>query len=62
LCGRKNFDKSQKEDNWHLLAIFHHSDIVDEHSEYMQWKLLDIVDEHSEYMQTHRLEVVENSK
>ncbi|GJU86262.1 G-type lectin S-receptor-like serine/threonine-protein kinase SD2-5 [Tanacetum coccineum] len=54
LCGRKNFDRSQKEENWHLLAVFQ--------KRWEQGKLLDIVDEHSEDMRTHGSEVVEMMK
>ncbi|KAJ0669745.1 putative protein kinase RLK-Pelle-SD-2b family [Helianthus annuus] len=54
LCGRKNFDRSQPEESWHLLAVFEQC--------WEQGTLLDIVDKYSEYMQTHGSEVVEMMK
>ncbi|XP_076931799.1 G-type lectin S-receptor-like serine/threonine-protein kinase SD2-5 [Bidens hawaiensis] len=54
LCGRKNFDRSQPEESWHLLGIFQKC--------WEQEALLDIVDKYSEDMQTHGQEVVEMMK
>ncbi|KAI7732879.1 hypothetical protein M8C21_015357 [Ambrosia artemisiifolia] len=54
LCGRKNFDRSQPEESWHLLDVFQQC--------WEQGTLLDIVDKYSEDMQTHGLEVVEMMK
>nr|XP_043612657.1 G-type lectin S-receptor-like serine/threonine-protein kinase SD2-5 [Erigeron canadensis] len=54
LCGRKNFDRSQPEESWHLLGVFQKS--------WEQKALLDIVDKYSEDMQTHDAEVVEMMK
>ncbi|KAL8242007.1 hypothetical protein R6Q59_012309 [Mikania micrantha] len=51
LCRRKNFDRSQPEENWHLLGVFQKC------SE--KGTLLDMVDKYSEDMQTHGSEVVE---
>ncbi|KAJ0847472.1 putative protein kinase RLK-Pelle-SD-2b family [Helianthus annuus] len=45
LCGRRNFDRSQPEESWHLLGVFQQC--------WEQGTLLDIVDKYSEYMQ-HR--------
>ncbi|KAJ0669741.1 putative protein kinase RLK-Pelle-SD-2b family [Helianthus annuus] len=54
LCGRKNFDRSQPEESWHLLAVFEQC--------WEQGTLLDIVDKYSEDMQAHGSEVVEMMK
>nr|XP_043623180.1 G-type lectin S-receptor-like serine/threonine-protein kinase SD2-5 [Erigeron canadensis] len=54
LCGRKNFDRSQPEESWHLLDVFQKC--------WEQGTLLDIVDKYSEDMQTHGSEVVEMMK
>ncbi|KAJ0713716.1 putative protein kinase RLK-Pelle-SD-2b family [Helianthus annuus] len=54
LCGRRNFDRSQPEESWHLLGIFQQC--------WEQGTLFDIVDKYSEDMQTHGSEVVEMMK
>ncbi|PWA71390.1 protein kinase-like domain, Concanavalin A-like lectin/glucanase domain protein [Artemisia annua] len=54
LCGRKNFDRSQPEEKWHLLAVFQ--------SCWEQGMLLDMVDRYSEDMQAQGIEVVEMMK
>ncbi|XP_076905032.1 G-type lectin S-receptor-like serine/threonine-protein kinase SD2-5 [Bidens hawaiensis] len=54
LCGRKNFDKSQPEESWHLLSVFQKC--------WEQGMLLDMVDKYSKDMQIHSLEVVEIMK
>ncbi|KAJ0713743.1 putative protein kinase RLK-Pelle-SD-2b family [Helianthus annuus] len=54
LCGRRNFDRSQPEESWHLLGVFQQC--------WEQGTLLDIVDKYSEDMQTHGSEVVEMMK
>ncbi|KAJ0669758.1 putative protein kinase RLK-Pelle-SD-2b family [Helianthus annuus] len=55
LCGRKNFDRSQpEEENWHLLRVFQKC--------WEQEKLLDMVDINSEDMQINGTEVVELMK
>ncbi|KAJ0678030.1 putative protein kinase RLK-Pelle-SD-2b family [Helianthus annuus] len=54
LCGRKNFDKSQPEESWHLLGLLQKC--------CEQEMLLDMVDKYSEDMQTHSSEVVEMIK
>ncbi|KAK1419757.1 hypothetical protein QVD17_29068 [Tagetes erecta] len=54
LCGRKNFDRSQPEESWHLLSV------LQKHWEHGM--LLDMIDKYSEDMQTHGLEVVEMIK
>ncbi|XP_076882618.1 G-type lectin S-receptor-like serine/threonine-protein kinase SD2-5 [Bidens hawaiensis] len=54
LCGRKNFDRSQPEESWHLLFVFQKC--------WEQETLLDMVDTHSEDMQAHITEVVEMMK
>lgn len=54
LCGRKNFDRSQPEESWHLLGVFQ--------KEWEQGNLLDIVDKYSDDMQAHGAEVVEMMK
>ncbi|KAI3734286.1 hypothetical protein L6452_13751 [Arctium lappa] len=54
LCGRKNFDRSQPEESWHLLGVFQKG--------WEQGNLLDIVDKHSDDMQAHGAEVVEMMK
>ncbi|XP_076952715.1 G-type lectin S-receptor-like serine/threonine-protein kinase SD2-5 [Bidens hawaiensis] len=54
LCGRKNFDRSQPEESWHLLSVFQKC--------WEQETLLDMVDTHSEDMQAHSIEVVEMMK
>uniref|UniRef100_A0A251SRI1 Protein kinase domain-containing protein n=1 Tax=Helianthus annuus TaxID=4232 RepID=A0A251SRI1_HELAN len=54
LCGRRNFDRSQPEESWHLLGVFQQY--------WEQGTLLDIVDKYSEDMQTHGSEIVEMMK
>ncbi|XP_076905027.1 G-type lectin S-receptor-like serine/threonine-protein kinase SD2-5 [Bidens hawaiensis] len=54
LCGRKNFDRSQPEESWHLLSVFQKC------SE--QGMFLDLVDKYSKDMQLNNLEVVEMMK
>ncbi|KAK9059935.1 hypothetical protein SSX86_020639 [Deinandra increscens subsp. villosa] len=54
LCGRKNFDRSQPEESWHLLAVLQKC--------WEQNMLVDMVDKYTEDMQTHGLEVVEMIK
>ncbi|KAJ0713741.1 putative protein kinase RLK-Pelle-SD-2b family [Helianthus annuus] len=54
LCGRKNFDRSQPEESWHLLRVFQKCCEQD--------TLLDIVDTNSEDMQINVTEVVEMMK
>ncbi|KAL4575537.1 hypothetical protein LXL04_022384 [Taraxacum kok-saghyz] len=54
LCGRKNFDKSQPQESWHLLPVFERC--------WEQGNLLSIVDRYSEDMQIHGTEVVEMMK
>ncbi|THG12045.1 hypothetical protein TEA_017418 [Camellia sinensis var. sinensis] len=51
LCGRKNLDRSQLEEDMHLLDLFKRK--AEEE------RLLDIVDKYNDNMQTHRAEVVE---
>ncbi|GMP67586.1 hypothetical protein CsSME_00027521 [Camellia sinensis var. sinensis] len=51
LCGRKNLDRFQPEEDMHLLGLFKRK--VEEE------RLLDIVDKYNDDMQTHRAEVVE---
>ncbi|THG16929.1 G-type lectin S-receptor-like serine/threonine-protein kinase SD2-5 [Camellia sinensis] len=51
LCGRKNLDRSQPEEDMHLLDLFKRK-AEEEH-------LLDIVDKYNDDMQIHREEVVE---
>ncbi|XP_076917938.1 G-type lectin S-receptor-like serine/threonine-protein kinase SD2-5 [Bidens hawaiensis] len=54
LCGRKNFDRSQPEESWHLLSVLQKC--------WDQGTLLDMVDKYSEDMHIHDLEVVEMMK
>ncbi|KAI3778584.1 hypothetical protein L2E82_07963 [Cichorium intybus] len=54
LCGRKNVDRSQPEESWHLLRVFQ--------SCWEQGTLLSIVDKYSEDMQVHGTEVMEVMK
>ncbi|MFS7993740.1 putative protein kinase RLK-Pelle-SD-2b family [Helianthus anomalus] len=54
FCGRKNFDKSQPEESWHLLGLLQKC--------CKQEMLLDMVDKYSEDTQTHSSEVVEMIK
>ncbi|KAL8257973.1 hypothetical protein R6Q59_030014 [Mikania micrantha] len=54
LCGRKIFDRSVREESWHLLFVFQKC--------WEDGTLLDIVDRHSEDMQAHNTEVVEMMK
>ncbi|XP_023741239.1 G-type lectin S-receptor-like serine/threonine-protein kinase SD2-5 [Lactuca sativa] len=54
LCGRKNLDRSQPEESWHLLGVFQRC--------WEQGTLLDIVDRYSEDMQLHATEVTEMMK
>ncbi|KAI3778589.1 hypothetical protein L2E82_07968 [Cichorium intybus] len=54
LCGRKNVDRSQPEESWHLLHVFQ--------SCWEQGTLLSIVDKYSEDMQVHATEVMEMMK
>ncbi|CAI9296510.1 unnamed protein product [Lactuca saligna] len=54
LCGRKNFDKSQPEESWHLLCVFQRC--------WEQDTLFDIVDRYSEDMHVHVTEVLEMMK
>ncbi|KAL7215735.1 hypothetical protein ACSBR1_027807 [Camellia fascicularis] len=51
LCGRKNLDRSQPEEDMHLLSLFKRK--VEEE------QLLDIIDKYNDDMQMHREEVVE---
>ncbi|CAL5403913.1 unnamed protein product [Camellia sinensis] len=51
LCGRKNLDRSQPEEDMHLLDLFKRK--AEEE------RLLDIVDKYNDDMQTHKVEVVE---
>ncbi|CAL5403923.1 unnamed protein product [Camellia sinensis] len=51
LCGRKNLDRSQPEEDMHLLDLFKRKAEEEQ--------LLDIVDKYNDDMQTHRIEVVE---
>ncbi|CAL5343088.1 unnamed protein product [Camellia sinensis] len=51
LCGRKNLDRSQPEEDMHLLGLFKRK--AEEE------RLLDIVDKYNDDMQTHGAEVVE---
>ncbi|KAI8007695.1 G-type lectin S-receptor-like serine/threonine-protein kinase SD2-5 [Camellia lanceoleosa] len=51
LCGRKNLDRFQPEEDMHLLDLFKRK-AEEEH-------LLDIVDKYNDDMQIHRDEVVE---
>ena len=50
LCGRRNLDRSQLEEEMHLLELFRKNIEED--------RLLDLVDKHSEDMQLHGAEVV----
>ena len=50
LCGRRNLDRSQPEEEMHLLELFRKNIEED--------RLLDLVDKHSEDMQLHGAEVV----
>ncbi|CAL5403922.1 unnamed protein product [Camellia sinensis] len=54
LCGRKNLDRSQPEEDMHLLGLFKRK--AEEE------RLLDIVDKYNDDMQTNRAEVVEMMK
>ncbi|KAK9063876.1 hypothetical protein SSX86_017748 [Deinandra increscens subsp. villosa] len=54
LCGRKNFDRSQPEESWHLLRAFQKC--------WEQETLLDIVDLKSEDKQIYGKEVIEMMK
>ncbi|CAL5342876.1 unnamed protein product [Camellia sinensis] len=54
LCGRKNLDRSQPEEDMHLLDLFKRK--AEEE------RLLDIVDKYNDDMQTHRAEVVEKMR
>ncbi|KAF5771598.1 putative protein kinase RLK-Pelle-SD-2b family [Helianthus annuus] len=54
LCGRKNFDRSQPEESWHLLRVFQKC------SE--QETLLDMVDINNEDMQKNGTEVMKTMK
>ncbi|KAK9059923.1 hypothetical protein SSX86_020627 [Deinandra increscens subsp. villosa] len=54
LCGRKNFDRSQPEESWHLLVVLQKC--------WEQGTLVDMVDKYSEDMQTRAPEVVEMLK
>ncbi|KAI8007642.1 G-type lectin S-receptor-like serine/threonine-protein kinase SD2-5 [Camellia lanceoleosa] len=51
LCGRKNLDRSQPEEDMHLLGLFKRKAEEEQ--------LLDIVDKYNDDMQTNRAEVVE---
>ncbi|CAL5406523.1 unnamed protein product [Camellia sinensis] len=51
LCGRKNLDRSQPEEDMHLLDLFKRK--AEEE------RFLDIVDKYNDDMQTHKAEVVE---
>ncbi|THG03024.1 hypothetical protein TEA_013154 [Camellia sinensis var. sinensis] len=51
LCGQRNLDRSQPEEDMHLLGLFKRK--VEEE------QLLDIVDKYNDDMQTNRVEVVE---
>ena len=50
LCGRRNLDRSQPEEEMHLLELFRKNIEED--------RLLDLVDKHNEDMQLHGAEVV----
>ncbi|KAL7219125.1 hypothetical protein ACSBR2_012241 [Camellia fascicularis] len=54
LCGRRNLDRSQPEEDMHLLSLFRRKAEEEQ--------LLDIVDKYSEDMQLHGTEVVEMMK
>ncbi|GMP54370.1 hypothetical protein CsSME_00019567 [Camellia sinensis var. sinensis] len=54
LCGRRNLDRSQPEEDMHLLSLFKRKAEEEQ--------LLDIVDKYSEDMQLHGTEVVEKMK
>ncbi|CAL5403916.1 unnamed protein product [Camellia sinensis] len=51
LCGRKNLDRSQPEEDMHLLDLFKRKA--------KEEQLLDIVDKYNDNMQTHRTKVAE---
>lgn len=51
LCGRKNLDRSQPDEQTHLLSLFKKKAEED--------RLLDIIDKNSEEMRLHEAEVVE---
>ncbi|KAL7215732.1 hypothetical protein ACSBR1_027804 [Camellia fascicularis] len=51
LCGRKNLDRSQPEEDMHLLSLFKRKAEEEQ--------LLDIIDKYNDDMQIHREEVVE---
>ncbi|XP_025887900.1 G-type lectin S-receptor-like serine/threonine-protein kinase SD2-5 [Solanum lycopersicum] len=51
LCGRKNFDRSQADENVHLLSVFE--------TKAEQLQLMDIVDKNNEDMQIHKEAVTE---
>ncbi|KAH7860709.1 hypothetical protein Vadar_017058 [Vaccinium darrowii] len=51
LCGRKNLDRSQPEEDMHLLALFKRKA--------EEGRLPDIIDKHHDEMQQHEAEVVE---
>lgn len=54
LCGRKNLDQSQPEEDMHLLALFKRKA--------EEGRLPDIIDKHYDEMQQHEAEVVEVMK
>lgn len=54
LCGRKNLDRSQPEEDMHLLALFKRKA--------EEGRLPDIIDKHHDEMQQHEAEVVEMMK
>ncbi|TYI04830.1 hypothetical protein ES332_A10G046900v1 [Gossypium tomentosum] len=54
LCGRRNIDRSQQEEDWHLLELFRRKQ--------EQGQLLDLVDKCNSDMQSNAIEVVEMMK
>ncbi|KAG4178397.1 hypothetical protein ERO13_A10G040501v2 [Gossypium hirsutum] len=54
LCGRRNIDRSQQEEDWHLLELFRRKQ--------EEGQLLDLVDKCNSDMQSNAIEVVEMMK
>ncbi|KAH0651942.1 hypothetical protein KY285_031326 [Solanum tuberosum] len=54
ICGRKNLDRHQDEDDMHLLSLFMRKSVERQH--------LEMVDKNSEDMQLHKKEAVEMMK
>ncbi|XP_049387745.1 G-type lectin S-receptor-like serine/threonine-protein kinase SD2-5 [Solanum stenotomum] len=54
ICGRKNLDRHQDEDDMHLLSLFMRKSV--------ERQLLEMVDKNSEDMQLHKKEAVEMMK